>query len=415
MRALTLLRKLFHFPRLSLRGVDVDTKRGVLVLSVRVRGSRRCQVCGRPCPGRDIPRRRRRWRHLDLFGYQCFLEGPIRRAACKEHGVLPEAVSWAEPRSRFTTPFEDIVAWIAQRMDKTSTSTLLRISWRSVGAICTRVVARRREPIDFGSLLAIGVDEISFRKGQRYLTLVTDHQTGRIIWSAEGRTAETLASFFREIGPEACAHMRYVTIDMSHAYRSAIEEHLPCAKIVYDRFHVERLVSVAVDETRREEWRRTRGTEEAKTIKHTRWALLKNDWNLTRKQFATLAELQHSNRRLYRAYLLKESFKDTFRRIPARWLARRELKEWLAWACRSKLKAFVKVARTIRQALEPILLYFDTGLTNGLIEGLNTKARLGTRQAFGFHSADAVRAMIELRCTGLVVPLPHAGIADLAI
>jgi transposase len=195
---------------------------------------------------------------------QCFLEGPIRRAACKEHGVLPEDVSWAEPRSRFTKPSEDIVAWIAQRMDKTSASTLLRISWRSVGAICTRVVARRREPIDFGSLLAIGVDEISFRKGQRYLTLVTGHQTGRIIWSAEGRSAETLASFFREIGPEACAHIRYVTIDMSHAYRSAIEEHLPYAKIVYDRFHVERLVSAAVDETRREEWRRTRGTEEAR-------------------------------------------------------------------------------------------------------------------------------------------------------
>jgi transposase len=93
----------------------------------------------------------------------------------------------------------------------------------------------------------------------------------------------------REIGPEACANIRYVTIDMSHAYRSAIEEHLPYAKIVYDRFHVERLVSAAVDETRREEWRRTRGTEEAKTIKHTRWALLKNDWNLTRTQFATLA------------------------------------------------------------------------------------------------------------------------------
>jgi len=215
-----------------------------------------------------------------------------------------------------------------------------------------------------------------------------------------------LLGFFEEIGAEACAQIEVVTVDMCQAYITAVEDRLPNAQIVYDRFHVQGLVSAALDETRREEWRRSRGTPEAKSVKHTRWALLKNPWNLTEKQDEALADLPAKNMRLYRGYLLKEAFADVFRRYKSRFWARLRMEEWLAWACRSRLPAFVKAARTIREHLDGILLYFGDRLTNSLSEGINTKARLATRQAYGFHSVAAVQAMIELRCGGVVVPLP---------
>jgi transposase len=223
---------------------------------------------------------------------------------------------FADPGSRFTRLFEELVAWTAQRCDKTMTATLHRISWLSVGRICARVVKRRREPIDLTQLRVIGVDELSYRKGHRYLTLVTDLQSGRIIWSKEGRSKETLMDFFREVGPKICEQIQYAVIDMCEAYTQAIKDSLPYAEIVYDRFHVQRLISAAVDETRREEWRRVRGTPEADAIKHTRWALLKKPWKLTQAQDEALARVQQDNQRLYRAYLLKEAFADIFDPLP---------------------------------------------------------------------------------------------------
>ena len=137
--------------------------------------------------------------------------------------------------------------------------------------------------------------------------------------------------------------------------------------------------------------------------------MLKNPWNLTHRQDQALARVQQDNGRLYRAYLLKETLADTFDRIVTPWNARKRILAWLSWASRSRLDAFVRVARTIRDKIDGVLGYFRTRLTNGLVEGLDTKARLATRQAYGFHSADAVRAAIELRCTGLQIPLPHRG------
>jgi transposase len=169
---------------------------------------------------------------------------------------------------------------------------------------------------------------------------------------------------------------------------------------------VQQLLSAAVDEVRREEWRELRDTDEGRAIKNTRWALLKRPWNVTPKQDETLAILSRTNSRIYRAYLLKESFAGIYDRLLLPGWARRRIQEWLAWASRSRLSAFVRVARTVRQHLDGILGYFETGYTTSHSEGLNTKARLATRQAFGFHSAGAVCAMIDLRCTGLVIPLP---------
>ena len=409
MRAESLARRLLSFARLSagkVRFESDDLGGEVLVIEVAVRGRSRCSRCWRECPGYDrLPTRR--WRHLDFGGWEVHLEASLARVECSLCGVVVEQVSWAEPESRFTLPFEELVGWLAQRCDKTAISTMLRIAWRSVGTILQRVVARHRVPIDWTKVAAIAVDELSFRKGHHYLTLVSDLETGRILWSREGRSAATLEAFFAEIGAEACARIRHAAIDMLDSYAQAIRRSLPNATLVYDRFHVQRLASQAVDEVRRGEWQRLRGTDEARGIKHLRWALLRNPWNVTPAEHERLADLPKQNRRIYRAYLLKESLAGIYRSLCTTPWAKRRLNEWVAWATRSRLVPFRRVARTLRRCFDGVIAYFETGYTTSRAEGLNTKARLATRQAYGFHSADAVRAMIELRCTGITPRLPH--------
>lgn len=409
MRAETVARRLLSFPLLSVGKVkfEADDLGGeVLVIEVAVRGRSRCSRCGRKCPGYDRLQPRR-WRHLDFGAWQVYLEGTLARVDCRRCGVVVEQVSWAEPESRFTVHFEEQVCWLTQRCDKTAISIMLRIAWKTVGKIVERVVARRRRPVDWTKVTAIAVDELSYRKGQHYLTLVSDLETGRILWTKEGRSAATLEALFEEIGPEARARIRHAAIDMFEAYAQAIRRWLPNATIVFDRFHVQRLASDAVDEVRRSEWQRLRGTDEARGIKHLRWALLRNPWNVTPAEHERLATLPRQNRALYRAYLLKEALAGIYRSLYTPPWAKRRLNELIAWAARSRLAPFQKLARTLRRCFDGVIAYFETGYTTSRAEGLNNKARLATRQAYGFHSAEAVRAMIELRCTGLVIRLPY--------
>ena len=155
------------------------------------------------------------------------------------------------------------------------------------------------------------------------------------------------------------------------------------------------------------EWQRLRDTDEARGIKHLRWALLRNPWNATPAEHERLAVLPKQNRLIYRAYLLKESLADIYRNLYTPPWAKRRLTEWISWATRSRLDPFRKLSRTIQRCFDGVLAYFETGYTTSHAEGQNNKARLATRQAYGFHTPEAVCAMIELRCTGLVIPLPH--------
>jgi len=390
-----------------MRVLSVRFELGDLIVEAAPWGRSRCSRCGRKCPRYDRLQTRR-WRDLDAQGRRVYLEAALWRVECRHCGIHVEGVTWAEPKSGFTRRFEELVAWKAQRQDKTSIQTEMRIAWRTVGAIIERVVRRRRASIDWTTLRAISVDELSYRKGQHYVTLVANLETGRIIWSKEGRSEATLTAFFGEIGVEACAGIRHAAIDMSAGYENAIANCLPNATIVFDRFHVQQLASKAVDEVRREQWQqmRRKDPDEGRAIKKTRWALLKRPWNVTPKQNETLSAVARTNAPLYRAYLLKESLAGIYDRLLLPGWARRRIGEWLAWASRSRLAPFVRFARTVRKHLEGILAFFQTGYTTSLSEGLNTKARLATRQAFGFHSADAVRAMIELRCSGVRPELP---------
>jgi transposase len=239
------------------------------------------------------------------------------------------------------------------------------------------------------------------------VTVVIDHERGEVVWAHEGKSAETLKAFFEELGAERCAELEAVTIDMSGAYIKAVSEATPEAMVVFDRFHVQRLAHDALDEVRRAEVREASDEPSRKGLKKSRWALQKNPWNLHQSERQKLAEIQVLNKRLYRAYLLKESLLGILDRRQVN-VARRKLEDWLSWASRSRLQPFVKLARTVRKHMEGILNYIRTGLSNGRSEGMNGKVRTITRRSFGLHGASSLIGHIFLCCSGIeLAPVHH--------
>ena len=405
MRITTVFRKLLGVEKMIVEEVELAPEG----LYVHVRPSwrqPRCGRCRKKAPGYDS-QPLRCWRHLSWGRVAAQLVYAPRRVKCTKCGVRSEALPWAQGNTRFTLDFEEMAAYLAQVTDKTKVTELMGIAWPTVGNIVERVVKRNLDPSRLEELRSIGVDEFSYRKRHRYLTIVVDHDRKRAIWAAEGKSAETLKAFFEELGLERCAKIENVTIDMSEAYINAVKSSLPNAQIIFDRFHVQKLASDAVDEVRRSQVRELDDAKEASAIKGTRFALLKNPWDLTRSEKLKLSELQRKNLRLYRAYLLKETLARALDYLqPKR--AADTLREWLAWASRSKLKPFVKAARTIRKRFDGILAYVKGRLTNGFAEGINNKLRMIARRAFGFHSADALIAMLFLNCGDIRLdpPLP---------
>jgi transposase len=406
MRVTTALKRLLRLPGASV--IDVSFTGDGVVVPVRLRHRRRvCSGCGQTGPLEIHDRRIKRWRHLDLGASRCWIECELRLLRCRDCGVRLEAVPWARPGAHHTRDFEDVVAWLAQQMAFTAITRLLRIGWRTVGAIVERVVADHLDERRLAGLVCIGVDEISYRRHHRYLTSVADHRTGAIVWCAPGRNSDTLQRFFEMLGDRKQS-IRAVSIDMSGDYQRAIRANLPDAEICFDPFHVVRLAARATDQVRRDEWNRhdRSHTQAGRWVKGTRWSLLKAPANQSIYQLATLAEVQRANRRLYRAFLLREQLRLLYH-LDDPSLAPEHLDAWLAWASRSRLKPFVRLARTLRQHRAGILAAIRLELSNGRLEGLNSKIRLISHRAFGFHSADPLIALVYLCCAGISIPLPR--------
>lgn len=397
MRATSVLRVLVALQQTLVTGFEFNDE-GVVVDVRPTWRTPRCSECGRRATAYDA--RSRMWRHLDLGGIVCRLRYRLRRVSCRRCGVKVEAVPWAESGSGFTVPFEMHTTYLAKQNDKTTVTRLMRVAWETVGKIIQRVVRRDRGDTDrLDGLRIIGVDELSYRRHHEYVTVVVDHERGEVVWAAEGKSAETLQRFFEALGPKRCAKLEAVTIDMSGAYIKAVTQASPQAKIIFDRFHVQRLAHDAVDEVRRDEVGESAPAAK-KALKNMRWPLLKNRWNLTAFENHRLAQLQRTNKRIYRAYLLKETL---VRVLDCQHVvvARLKLHEWLGWARRSRLAAFVKLANTIEKHRDGILEYVRQGLTNARVEGLNGKARTITRRSYGFHSASSLIAMLFLCCGGV--------------
>jgi transposase len=384
---------------------------GHVIVSVRPnwRERDRCGICRRRCPGYDLGEGRRRWRALDLGTTVCFLEADAPRVRCRRHAVVVVAVPWARHDSRFTRSFEDQVSWLAVNTSKTAVAALMRVAWRTVGTILERVAAEAHRQVDLlDGLRRIGIDEISHRTGQRYLTVVVDHHSGRLVWAAPGRDRRTVLAFFDALGEERCKQLELISADMAAWISGPIAERAPQATRCVDPFHVVKLATDALDDVRREVWneaRRQGNLTLARELKGARFAVWKNPENLTDRQAARLAMIQQTNARLYRAYLLKEQLRQIYQ-LPAA-TAERLLDRWLAWARRCRLPAFVKLARTITQQRDGILAAIHHGLSNARIEQINTQIRLIARRAFGFHTPQALIALAMLKLADLCPPLPR--------
>jgi transposase len=409
-RATTLLNRVLGLPGVRVRAVAIEDNE--VRVSVGLRRRRLvCPRCSYSTRHRyDTRRVDSTWRHLDMAGRVCRIRLRRRRLRCPSHGVLVEGVPFARHRSEHTRDFEDLVAWLATRTDKTSVCGFTRTAWRTVGAICERVCVDALDPDRLSRLVDIGVDEISWRKHHRYLTLVSDHDTGKIIWGKPGKDTATLAAFFDELPDGAAERIEAVSMDMGPAYAKAVRTHAPEAVICFDPFHVVQLATDALEALRRQVWQAARKLPNkriAKKFKGARWALLKNPDTLTEDQAATLAEIKRSGGILWRAYQLKEALRAIFAGDLDPITVTELLDRWCSRAQRSRIPEFVKAGRTIRKHREGIDAAIERGLSNGRHEGLNNKVRLIINRAYGFHSADAALALIMLTCGPVTLELPY--------
>ncbi|MFH0915812.1 MAG: ISL3 family transposase [bacterium] len=386
-------------------GATVDEVHDQVLIQVRQHGNAKphCPTCDRVMGG-EVRWTECRWRHFDLFSVKCFLVAQIREARCPRHGRRLESVPWARGRARHTAVFDQRVASLVQVADKTAAARMFGVAWRTVGRMVERVVKAFLPGDLLEGLEAIAVDETSYKRGHRYLTVVTDLMTGRVVWVGEGKSAETLGGFFELLGQRRRASISVVCMDMGEAFRNAVQEWLPDADIVYDRFHVVKLLLEAIDEVRRQACRETGGVAKH-PLKNTRFALLRNPKHLRPQDQAAIALVQQTNRRLARAYELRVSFEDLWT-LDDEDDARSFLARWTRSALLSRLPPLRKFATTVRTHLEGILGFFRYWRqTSGPIEGMNNKIKLAIHRAYGFHSITALVAMIHLCCSGIRLPV----------
>ena len=428
MRNASLWRALLCVENTVVEDVEFDDQAQVLVVHVRLRRASRgrCGTCRSRACWYDRGQGRRRWRGLDMGTIQVFLEADAPRVNCPAHGPTVRQVPWARHGAGHTRSFDQQVAWLATQCSKRAITELMRIAWRTVGAIVTRVWADTAAGVDaFAGLQRIGIDEISYKRRHKYLTVVVDHDSGRLVWASPGRERATVHAFFDALeasGQGRCAQITHVSADGAEWIADVVGTRCPDAIRCADPFHVVGWATEALDAVRREAWsnarrgghtrnhgwahgrRATVSTGPALALRRARYALWKNPENLTDRQRVKLEWIAKTDPRLYRAYLLKEGLRTVFK-LPADH-AGEALDSWIAWARRCRIESFVTLQRRIVAHRAQILASIAHGLSNGLIESVNTKIRLITRIAFGFAHPGPLIALAMLTLGGHRPTLP---------
>lgn len=423
MRKASLWQRLVGLERAVVEDVEFDDELDVVVVHVRpvARARRRCGHCGARCPRYDQGAGRRRWRALDLGTTQAFLEADAPRVSCRRHGVVVAAVPWARHGAGHTRAFDDTVAWLACQVSKSAVRELMRIAWPTVGSILTRVSADIDASVDrLDGLVRIGIDEISYRRGQLFLTAVVNHNTGRLVWLGQGRSKATLEAFFDELGPDRAKLITEVTADAAAYIATVVAERAPQAVRCADPFHVVQWATHELDLVRRRIWNEARDATggrgrqkqgrsqesagDARKLQRSRYAMWKNPEDLTEKQKVKLDWIARTKPELFRAYLLKEGLRTVFAVGGEDGIA--GLKRWLAWAQRCRIEEFVRLGRKVRRQLDAIHASLRLGLSNALLESTNTKIRLLTRIAYGFRKPESLMALAMLALGGHRPDLP---------
>ena len=388
----TILNRVQKFKSFVYTGVRWAEHGGQAALEVEVRaranGWPRCSRCGERAPGYDrLPARR--FEFVPLWGLKVFFRYAPRRVECRGCGVCVEWLPWASGKHRLTEAYAWFLARWARRLSWKEVAEVFATSWDTVFRSVERAVEWGRVHADYAGVSAIGIDEIAWQRGHRYLTLVyqIDAHCKRLLWVGRERKVKTLLGFFRWFGAERSAELRYVCSDMWKPYLRVIAKKAGQAVHVLDRFHIMAHFSKALDEVRAGETRRLKADGYEPVLSKTRWLLLKRPEHLTEKQDVSLAALLQYNLRSVRAYLLKEEFQLFWTYVSPYW-AGRFLDRWCTKTMRSRIEPMKKVARMLRGHRTLLLNWFRAKgqISSGVVEGFNNKAKLTSRKAFGFRT-----------------------------
>ncbi|MEA3277968.1 MAG: ISL3 family transposase [Pseudomonadota bacterium] len=359
-----------------------------VTLKARANSRPRCSCCGRVGAGYDTLAARR-FEFVPLWGIKVFFLYAPRRVNCRRCGVHVEALPWAVGKRRLTRAYAWFLARWAKRLSWKETAEAFKTSWDNVFHAVEMAVDWGREHQDLGGITAIGVDEVQWQRGHRYLTLVyqIDTHCKRLLWVGKKRKVKTLLGFFRWFGKERSAALKFVCSDMWKPYLRVIAKKAAQAVHVLDRFHIMAHMSKAIDEVRAQEAKALKANGYEPVLKDSRWLLLKRPENLSEKQEIRLAELVQYNLKTVRAYLLKEQFQFFWDYRSWYW-AGQFLERWCKRTMRSRIEPMKKVARMLRAHRPLILNWFRAkgAISSGIVEGFNNKAKLSIRKAYGFRT-----------------------------
>jgi transposase len=376
--------------------LNLEGKKVEIELGWQWGAAAKCPECGRECSIHDCAPERT-WRHLDTMQFMTLIRARTPRADCPEHGVKTMQVAWAAPQGRFTLLFERFAVEVLLASASVSQAcALLGLSWDTAQEIMRRAVQRGLERRQLDRLKYLGMDEKSFRRGQSYVTLLTDLEESRVLDVVEERTAEAASQLWDTLSPEQKQGVEAVAVDMWEPFIQTIQTQVPDADIVHDKFHVSKYLGEAVDKVRRQEHKEllAQGDE---TLKGTRQLWLYNPQNFSPEQAEEFSALKDLHLKVARAWAAKELFSKFWEYQEEGW-ARRFFKDWFGWVSRSRLKPVVDVAQMLKRHLDNLLTYLKHHITNAVTEGLNSKIQSLKSAARGFRNFRNYRIRILFFC-----------------
>ena len=438
----TLCKKLLNVKNIVVENYDFSERLdGVKQLTIFARPDkwhdRTCPVCHRRCPRDGKSSDTRSWRALDWGGIRVNVVGQTHRIKCPEHGSLVADIPWAYPGSRFTKDFDLTVGWLAMYLTRSAIAGFMQIDWKTVGRCVSRTL-HEIEPersVRLNGLVRIGIDETSYKKGHKYITVIVNHDTNTVVWAHEGHGKSVLAEFYRSLTPDQLSTIKVVTGDGARWITECVNEFTPDCERCVDPFHVVEWAMEALDEVRREAWRDAHAQakaiakehpqdkgrpkkgdpgaamvkaarKKAEEIKGSTYALGKAPENLTDNQRIRLEMITNANNRLCRAYVMKEELRLLLK-LRDKDAAEAALKKWMWRASHSRIDAFKALYQKIKRHKDHILNTIRFGLSNARIEATNNKIKLIIRKAYGFRNIGNMLDMVYLVCSNLRVPLPN--------
>jgi transposase len=401
---LKLLSKILRLKGMKVTGFQFKDYGRELHLGVKpYKNGAACVQCGRR--GRIVSQGRetRSWEDIAILGRRVLLWYQPKEIECPTHGRAQEEIPWAAPYSRITYRNEWRICSLCQIMTQKAAAQIVCMAPSTLSDLLHRIISRVRSEHHVRGLKSIGVDEISYKKRHRYATLVYDLDRARVVWVGAGKGRDTIDRFFNQaLSAGQKERIRWASSDMSLAYTEAIKAHCPKATLVIDRFHVVKALNEAVDEVRKEQWREL-GTEKRKAIKGLRWLLGRSPATRTKADTRQLHQLARGNRRIYRAWLLKDEFEHfwSYRYVGS---AKAFLKRWMTAALKSRLPSMRDFVNTLRQHSANILTYVERSLTNAVAEGINRIVKIAKNRASGFRGLHNFADMIYLIVGDLDIP-----------